>query len=250
MIENIPSPAVPIKKQIWGFWSTAGFGLVVGFIFLVTQTLVTVAFIVAGYIQDTGVDLSRFTDRLLEDGDLLSAATIASAVICGGLILIIVKVRHGASIAEYLALKPVSKKAVITMLAITAGFLVISFAASYFMPETPDSDYTTGAYNNASLKPLFWIATVIFAPIFEEIFMRGFLFIGFRQSRIGPVGAVIFTSLIWAALHIQYDFFQIAIIFVLGIILGAVRHKTESLLSPLIIHSLNNLVAMVLVSLP
>jgi membrane protease YdiL (CAAX protease family) len=249
MIESISSPAEPVKKQIWGPWATAGLGLVIGVIFLITQSLVVIPFTIAKLIKDTDLSLSQLTAQLLNDGNLISVATIASAVVCVGLILIIVKVRHGATIAEYLGLKPISKKTFIVMLAITIGFIIISSAVNYFLRRPLDSDFMTDAYRSVTSPPLFWIAIVIFAPIFEEIFIRGFLFIGFRQSWIGPAGAIILTTLIWAPLHIQYGLFQIAIIFVLGIVLGIVRHKTGSLLSPLIIHTFNNLLAMVMMSL-
>ena len=249
MIESLSSPVETVKKQIWGPWATAGLGLVVGVIFIITQSLITVAFIIARLLEDTSIDLSQFADQLLKDGNLLSVATMASAVVCVGIILIMVKVRRGETIADYLALKPISRKTVIVMLAITVGFIILSSAFTFILPKTLDSDYMTSVYNNTSLPLLFWIAMVIFAPIFEEIFIRGFLFIGFRQSRIGPVGAIILTTLIWAPLHIQYGLFQIAVIFVLGIVLGIVRHKTGSLLSPLIIHTFNNLLAMIMVSL-
>lgn len=90
---------------------------------------------------------------------------------------------------------------------------------------------------------------VIFAPIFEEVLFRGFLFEGFRQSKLGPIGAIGLTALGWSLLHIQYGFYGIATIFVLGIVLGIVRIKTDSLWSPLIMHAFNNLVAMILVAL-
>jgi hypothetical protein len=90
---------------------------------------------------------------------------------------------------------------------------------------------------------LFWIGVIIFAPAFEEVFFRGFLFEGFRYSRIGVVGAIVLTSLIWAALHMQYDPFEMFLVFLMGLLLGILRYKTGSLWSPLLMHSLNNLAA-------
>jgi uncharacterized protein len=89
---------------------------------------------------------------------------------------------------------------------------------------------------------------VIFAPAFEEALFRGFLFAGFSQSRIGVPGTVILTSLLWASLHIQYDLYNIAMIFFLGIGLGIVRAKTNSLWSTFLMHGFWNLVAVILVA--
>jgi membrane protease YdiL (CAAX protease family) len=61
------------------------------------------------------------------------------------------------------------------------------------------------AYRNTAWPPLFWIAVVIFAPAFEEFLFRGFSFIGLQKSRLGSAGATILTALVWAVLHIQYN---------------------------------------------
>ncbi len=251
--ENIlvnPLPQVPpLKKQVWGPWATAGLGLATIVIFIIVQSLVTVAFVVDRLIKNADIDLSQLAEQLLSDGDLLAAATIASAVLCTGFVLMMVKARRGETIGQYLELKSISKKTVLVMLAITIGFIAVTSGINYILRQPMDSDYMNNAYVNTSLPFVFWLAMVLFAPIFEEVFIRGFLFIGFRQSRLGATGAIILTAVVWALLHIQYNYYEMMLIFFLGIVLGIVRHKTDSLWSPLIIHSFNNLLAMVMVSL-
>ena len=75
--------------------------------------------------------------------------------------------------------------------------------------------------------------------------MRGFLFEGLARSRIGGAGAIVLTSLFWAVQHFQYSWLQIGMIFVLGLVLGLVRLKTKSLWAPIILHVINNAVAMI-----
>jgi membrane protease YdiL (CAAX protease family) len=85
---------------------------------------------------------------------------------------------------------------------------------------------------------------VIFAPLFEESFFRGFLFEGFRQSRLGVTGAILLTSIGWALLHsLQYNIYSIIWIFMLGIAMGVVRVRTGSIWSTFIMHALVNIVA-------
>jgi membrane protease YdiL (CAAX protease family) len=98
-------------------------------------------------------------------------------------------------------------------------------------------------YNTSVWPPLLWLALVIFTPALEETFFRGFLFEGFRQSRIGVIGAIGLTTLIWAALHVQYDIYGMFIIFIMGILLGIARFKTGSLWSSLLMHAFFNFVA-------
>ena len=77
----------------------------------------------------------------------------------------------------------------------------------------------------------------------EEILFRGFLFEGFRQSRIGVMGTIGLMAFVWALLHLQYGVYDIATVFVLGLVLGIARFKTDSLWSPLLMHSFVNLIA-------
>ena len=79
--------------------------------------------------------------------------------------------------------------------------------------------------------------------MFEETFFRGFLFEGFRHSRIGIAGTIVLTALIWALFHVQYGIYEIVTIFVMGIILGIVRLDTRSLWSTLLMHAFSNLIA-------
>jgi membrane protease YdiL (CAAX protease family) len=248
-VENNAVPASPQRPTIWGGWATAGFGLVIIFIFVIIQSLVTFAFAMAEIVSNPAFDIIQLVDQLINNGDLLTAATIASAVVCGGLIFVIVRMRRGAAFAEYLAFKSLSKKSVVAMFVITMLFIGFSSVVNLVLEKPAESDFMAGAYGNVTSLALLWIAIVVFAPLFEELFIRGFLFIGFARSRLGPAGAVILTTLVWALLHIQYGLYEISIIFALGIILGVVRHKTGSLWAPIIIHALNNFVAMLFLDL-
>ncbi|HDN26885.1 MAG TPA: CPBP family intramembrane metalloprotease [Thioploca sp.] len=88
-----------------------------------------------------------------------------------------------------------------------------------------------------------WFAIVVAAPLFEEIFFRGFLFAGFQSSRLGNTGAILLTSLAWTVIHLQYEIYELSIVFVLGIILGIARLMSQSLYVPIAIHAFANLLA-------
>ena len=57
------------------------------------------------------------------------------------------------------------------------------------------------------------------AGVGEEITMRGAL-----QPRLG----LKLTSLLFASLHVQYSWFGVLVIFVLGLVLGVVRARTST----------------------
>ena len=104
-------------------------------------------------------------------------------------------------------------------------------------------DVMVEMYRTAYVIPLFWFALVIGAPLFEEVFFRGFLFEGFSRSRLGIPGTVVLTTLIWTIIHIQYDVYELSLVFTLGIFLAIARVRTRSLYVCLTLHAVMNLIA-------
>jgi membrane protease YdiL (CAAX protease family) len=233
------------RPPIWGTGPTIGFGVVVFVASMIVQILVVIGFAVAQYISNPELDPLNFAESLASNGLLLAVATIASGIAGIGFIVLFIAVRKGTHILDYLGLRTIPKKSILVFLAICIGLIGLSALVNIVFNQEQDSGFTIDAYRTSVWPVLFWIAAVIFAPAFEEAFFRGFLFVGLKQSRLGTIGTIVLTALAWALLHIQYDAYGMTTILVLGIILGIVRVKTNSLWGPLIIHSSWNLVAMV-----
>jgi len=101
------------------------------------------------------------------------------------------------------------------------------------------------SYTTAYFVPFLWFAFIVVAPLTEELFFRGFLFKGIEHSRIGVAGAVVITSLFWSVMHIQYDIYGIANLFISGLLLGLARVKSNSIYTPVAMHILQNIIATV-----
>jgi membrane protease YdiL (CAAX protease family) len=84
------------------------------------------------------------------------------------------------------------------------------------------------------------IGAVIVAPAGEEIMFRGFLFRGWVRSDRAAWPAIVVISVLWAALHVQYDWSGILQIFVIGLFLGWMRWRSGSTLLTLLLHGLFN----------
>jgi len=237
-----------VHKKVWGFWATAGFGLWVMLVNFIAQLMVIIGFVLFRLFSGNGVLNIQFIQNLSHDGLILSVSSIFSAAVSIGVILFIIKVRNGYGFKDYLGLHRPRIKTILLLLAMTSVFIVIYNSIAEFTNQE-GSTFMVDVYKNNAYPVLFWVTVVIFAPLFEETFFRGFLFEGFRQSQIGITGTIILTSLIWSLLHIQYGFFEIATIFFLGILIGIVRMITGSLWGPLIMHAFFNLVSMVMLSL-
>lgn len=83
------------------------------------------------------------------------------------------------------------------------------------------------------------IASVIIAPICEEIFFRSFVFMGLLRSM--PLGsAIVLSSLIFAVAHA--DFGSFLVLFIIGLALAFLRWRTRSVWPSIGLHLLNNLV--------
>ena len=70
------------------------------------------------------------------------------------------------------------------------------------------------------------------------------------NASLRPIGGVVVTSALWAAMHLQYDSFGIVAVFCIGLVFGTARVRTGSLIVPLILHALQNLMATVAVIIP
>lgn len=234
-----------IKRPTWGFWATVGFGFVIGIVATIVQTIIIFAFIAMKLVGQSELFSFEFIREIATNGLVISIATIASSIICVGLILVFIKMRSDAHIPHYLGLNRLSWKTALLLLVISVAFIILSSVAGILLniPDVPG--FQIDLYHTSVWPPLLWIAVVIFAPAFEEVFFRGFLFEGFRRARTGIIGAIIITSLIWSLLHVQYEPFHMTTIFVLGLLYGIVRYKTGSLWSTFIMHVFNNTAAMV-----
>jgi len=201
--------------------------------------------VIAGWRSAMNPDLEvmEVVQSLSGDGNFLAWATVLSGFWCTGLVVIFSSMRQGVPITQYLNLNPVRAGICVRWLGAVVAFLWIC-EQLYLWLDLPGSDFLVEAYSNTQNVALLWFAIVIVAPLFEEFFFRGFLFDGLRDSKAGSVGAVLITSLLWAAIHQQYGLVELTMIGVLGLFLGIARIQTGSLYVPIVLHCFWNLAAM------
>ena len=97
-------------------------------------------------------------------------------------------------------------------------------------------------------EPIFsFISVVLVAPIIEEFLFRGFLYSQLRRSFLKDWGAIVVSSLVWTAIHFQYEIGILFFLFLFGLFLGYFRIKYNSLLIPIALHAINNLLSFLLV---
>jgi membrane protease YdiL (CAAX protease family) len=91
---------------------------------------------------------------------------------------------------------------------------------------------------------LLWLAIVVVAPAAEEIIFRGFVFRSWVRSRRYAVLGIIVVSAVFAIIHIQYNWFGVFQVFLIGLMLTWTRWRSGSTLLPMALHVIANFYAM------
>lgn len=123
--------------------------------------------------------------------------------------------------------------------AVTAVALAVHKLASHLLGRPPANDFLLDTPFASSVAALV-LLVVVAAPLLEEVFFRGLLQGSLAITPLGGAGAVIVASAVWAGFHGQYTPFDMASVFILGLIFGAARAHTGSLLTPILLHFLVN----------
>jgi membrane protease YdiL (CAAX protease family) len=235
--------AVPVERQprIWKFWGTCLWGLFIFAAMFVGQLAVVAWFVLR---RDGPIDIAAAIHVV--GGGL----TISLSVITGlpaVLIALWIAIRLSRTpFAEYLALRWTSWKNLLigvgALFVLVVGWDLLSRALGREIQPGFMGDVLKSAQADGAL----WLLIVAFcvaAPMSEEFFARGFLYRGWSESFLRPVGAIVLSSLAWTALHLQYDWFFFGEVFSIGLLLGYLRWRSNSTWLTVVVHGLNNLAA-------
>ncbi len=220
--------------KIWGYWATLGWAFLA---FAAGQLGALVAVVVwrAGALS-----------ALLEtpyDGRFVTLSVLVSTPITIAVLALAVWFAR-ARLAEYLALSWAPTHYVITAIVWLVGLIAVSDASLYFSGRPLVTPFQEQSYATAAAEgwlPLMLAAAILVAPASEELLFRGFLFRGWARSDRMAWPAIVLISLLWAALHVQYDWTGILQIFVIGLFLGWTRWRSQSTLLTFVLHALFNL---------
>ncbi|KTB48220.1 CPBP family intramembrane glutamic endopeptidase [Dehalogenimonas alkenigignens] len=245
---DAPAPASEKAIPAWGFWPTMGFSVLIGMVNAMASMLAVFIALDVALLSDPDLN---WTDYIFSEfGTEFNAVIVFSIIFSGAVSLLLIgaliKARHGASIKEYLAIRPLPFGTIGKLVLLTFGLALLSGLIDTVFREAPGG--SAGAVFQGVWPVFVWLAVVGVAPLFEEALFRGFMFRGFSGTRYGAALAIGLPALWWGLLHVQYGGFDQAVIVALGIILGIVRWKTGSLWGPITVHAVWNAVAMIQVS--
>lgn len=129
----------------------------------------------------------------------------------------------------------------------TMAMAFLADSLNVLMPEAPE--WFEKAMEQIMDAPV-WITLIsvsVFAPLFEEWLCRGMVLRGLLQ-KTHPASAILVSAAFFAVLHMNP--WQALPAFLLGILFGYVYYKTGSLKLTMLMHCVNNTMAVVFSKIP
>jgi len=244
-VSAAPPPAIPIRRpaRIWKFWGTALWGLFVFAGMFVGQIAVVAWFVLQ---QDGPIDVAAAI-HVVGGGLTISLSVIMGLPAVLAALWLAIRITR-TPFADYLALRPTRWTnfliGAVALLVLVMGWDLLSRA----MGREVEPGFMGDVLKSARADGALWLLVIAFtvaAPISEELFARGFLYRGWSESFLGPSGAIVLSSMVWTALHLQYDWYFLGEVFSIGLLLGYLRYRTNSTWLTIFVHGLNNLAAVV-----
>ena len=250
-MDSLEIPASPVAvavvaraqrhQRIWKFWGTSLWGLLVFAAMFAGQATVVAYFIL---VRQGPIDLNA-AKEVAGGGVTISLSVIMGLPAVLAALWLAIRLSR-TPFTEYLALRWTSW----SNLAIGVAALFVLVMGWDLLSRAAGRDVTPGfmmeVLKSARADGALWLLVIAFcvaAPVTEELFARGFLYRGWSESALGPVGAILLSSMVWTALHLQYDWFFFGEVFSIGLLLGYLRYRSNSTGLTMVLHGLNNLAA-------
>ncbi|MFM9853659.1 MAG: lysostaphin resistance A-like protein [Sphingomonadaceae bacterium] len=245
-IDNVfgdTAPDVPRFPKIWG-----SLGWII--LYFVLQIICTiVAAIVVASANGGGSDASAMTKAITDNPIPLIWAIIVS----GGLTVALLGWRLSRDgRAAQIGLTHFGRLPLLQALGLAVLVIAVSFGfnwlyQTYVIPGIDMQKEITELLKKIPRTPvniaLGFTAVAVIAPLVEELLFRGYLQTALAH-RVPPLAAVALSALAFAAVHMQL--YATPALWVLGFAFGYLYYKTGSLRFNIVLHMLNNGLALAL----
>jgi uncharacterized protein len=237
-------PSATRPPRVWKFWGTTLWG-VLAFAAMSLGQLTVVAFEVMR--SGEPIDLGLIVKAVSSGTTVALSVIMGLPAVCLALWLAIRIARN--SFTDYLGLRGTSWKnallGTVALVVLVGAWEVLAKLTGHKSAPGFMLDVVKSAQDDGTLW-LLVIALTAGAAITEEILARGFLYRGWSESFLRPIGAMVLSSLVWTAMHAQYyDPFLFTQVFTMGLLFGYLRYRSASTWLTIYLHALNNLAATV-----
>jgi membrane protease YdiL (CAAX protease family) len=247
-MNSVPSIASAQPPRVWRFWGTLLWSIALYVALQLAQTAVLAVAMIGKLEASLDLQSAGLAALLLMSNGVVVSAMAIAAVPAVLLVLWLALRIARQSFADYLALAAPRRGEMITGMIAILIFLVAwdGLSCLFGIPLSPPfvrDVYVTSRDSHALV--LLLVGLCVAAPVSEELAVRGFMYRGWSQTRLGPWGAIVLSAAAWSVIHVQYTWYFIAQVFILGLMLGYFRYRSGSTLLTVLLHAAVNAVAVV-----
>jgi membrane protease YdiL (CAAX protease family) len=227
-----PAPLPPVENPPWSGWD------VVALAFITFFTVIACIFGTAYVAHARFSPSNPWTDSLKSPGVIVAGQLVAYVLI---LMLMYTLVRNHSSgrVLESIRWNWPINWTLYLAAGIGLAIVLVPLGNVLPMPKNVPIDEFFRTARDAYVLSLFG---VLFAPVFEEVFFRGFLY-PVVARRLGFCPAIVITAILFASIHatqLKYSWGPVLIIFLVGIALTTVRALKKSLSATILMHMAYN----------
>jgi membrane protease YdiL (CAAX protease family) len=217
--------------KVWGLWATAGFAILA---FVLGQAMGIAALTMVKNFDPTRVDY---------DGTAVAVYTLVGNPV--EIITLVLATRlSGSDALAYLGLDIPRRRDIAIAAAGLMAVILVADGMTLALGKEMVPAFQLELHRTAQAEgtlPWLWLAILVAAPVGEELLFRGFMFRGFVHEPRDALPAILVLALIWSLLHVQYDWFGTAQVFLIGVLFGFVRWRSGSTTLVILLHMLLNL---------
>ncbi|HEY3938125.1 MAG TPA: type II CAAX endopeptidase family protein [Bryobacteraceae bacterium] len=225
------SPPRPTREPFWGYLDLLFVLLLVALGSLLI--IVTATFLVHGDIA-----------RLADSPELVWPTSLGLYVVVYLALRLVIGTRYGAPVFASLGWRRTSFS--LPLAAIGGVLLAFALSGLAYLLHTPKVKTPFDKLADTPFSFLLLAVTAVaIAPVFEELFFRGFMQPLFCRTLGIPAGVVV-TAIFFGSLHAS-EYMQVwqyvAAVSVVGIVLGSLRVWTKSIIPGIVMHGCFNAVS-------
>lgn len=195
-------------------------------------------------LRHPGLDIREWARGIDANGFVLSMSLLVSAMVTIPVARLIVGTVEDRP-WFFLGFRPVPIRIVLLSCGAMLVYTVLADTLSVVIGRSPVAPFMLSIHDTARSQALLAFVLVVLVPFLEEILFRGFLFGGLRASGAPAWIAALVVSVIFGAIHTQYDAYDMTGVFLTGVLIVAARVKFDSLLPSIAMHSLANAIALI-----
>lgn len=234
-----PEPQAPLREP-WGFSDVL---LIAISFFIALNVIGAVAFVIAASERADGVSLqqlahdSKALGVLINDVRINLPAQAAAYLVTLWMMAFVARRRYGMPFGRAIAWQWPTATWPRYLLAGTMLWLGIT-ALSRILPNPTEPLPIENAFQSTGAAYLLALFGITLGPLMEELFFRGMLYSALAR-RLGMATSIVITAFFFALLHasqLANSWSPLLLIFLVGVVLTAIRARTGSVAASTVTH--------------